>query len=311
MDIDHDVRVHAERQYGLITRHQLRALGASTEAIRHRVRRGGWIRLSPQVLRLHGAPVTERQAAMAAVLDAGPGAFLSHQSAVAWWELPGFDLRPVHVSRPRTGTRRTRRLGIIHYPGRVSVNHIAVLDDMPLSTPTRAVFELAGILHPKRVERLLDTAWARQLVDWHSLHAGLVILGRRGRPGIALLRELLRERGPDYRPAESGLERRFEQILADDGQEPMERQVDVGGDDGWIGRVDHLDRQARLIVEVNSERYHEALVDARSDATRHEALSAAGFRVEIVWDVEIWHAPRDVARRIRRARAEGRRRAAP
>ena len=52
---------------------------------------------------------------------------------------------------------------------------------------------------------------------------------------------LLLKRPVGYRPPESGLEARFMQILADAGEPPLERQVDLGGHD-WIGRVDFLDR---------------------------------------------------------------------
>ena len=306
MSLDDDARNHAEAQHGLITRQQLRALGASSAAIRHRLGTGQWQPLSPQVLSLNGAPRTPRQAALAAVLDTGAGSWLSHHSAAALWELPGFDLAPHHVSRPRTGTRRTHRLAVVHYPGRMPVNHLAVLDDIPVSSPTRVLFEVAGSVHPKRLARLVDTAWAQRLVTWHSLRSSLTVLGRRGRPGITTMRKIVETRGPDYVPAESGLERRFEQILVDDGQEPMKRQVDLGDQFGWIGRVDQLDRDARVVVEVNSERFHAALTDRQVDQTRIAALTKAGFDVVTVWDRDIWHQPRTVARRVRDARRRGR-----
>ena len=41
---------------------------------------------------------------MAAVLDAGPGAVLSHRAAAGLWGLHGFDLGELHVSRARGGT---------------------------------------------------------------------------------------------------------------------------------------------------------------------------------------------------------------
>jgi very-short-patch-repair endonuclease len=306
MCLDHAVRKHAEQQHGLITRQQLRALGASSSAVSHRLAVREWIAISPQVLRLNGAPSTVRQSALAAVLDTGSGSWLSHQAAAALWGLPGFTMAPHHVSRPRTGTRRTRRLAIVHYPGRMPVDHLAVLDGIPVSSPTRVLYELAGTIHPARLERLVDTAWARRLVTPDSLRSSLIVLGRRGRPGIAAMRQILQARGSDYRPAESGLERRFEQILANDGQAPMERQVDLGDGDGWIGRVDFLDREARVVVEVQSQRFHAALTDRRADEARVAALSEAGFDIVTVWDNEIWHEPRAVAARIRRVRERGR-----
>ena len=44
---------------------------------------------------------------MRVILDAGPGAVLSHGAAAAWWGLPGFDLRTIDITHPRalTGAR--------------------------------------------------------------------------------------------------------------------------------------------------------------------------------------------------------------
>ena len=48
------------------------------------------------------------------------------------------------------------------------------------------------------------------------------------------MRELIGQRPPGYRPAESNLERRFEKILADAGETPFERQVDLGDDPAHV-----------------------------------------------------------------------------
>ena len=56
----------------------------------------------------------------------------------------------------------------------------------------------------------------------------------------------------------------------------MRRQVDSGGD-LWVGRVDFCHAELPLVVEIQSEAYHSALLDRRSDAARVAALAAAGF----------------------------------
>ncbi len=77
---------------------------------------------------------------------------------------------------------------------------------------------------------------------------------------MIVLRELLDERGDDYVPPASNLERRFDTLLHRAGEPAMRRQVDSGGD-RWVGRVDFRDEQRPLIVEVQSATYHSALVD--------------------------------------------------
>ena len=110
------------------------------------------------------------------------------------------------------------------------------------------------------------------------------------------------ERGHDYVPPASNLERRFASILAEAGLPSMRRQVDSGGHQ-WVGRVDFRDERLPLIVEVQSERIHSALTGRNDDAARLAALDAAGFEVVEVKEADVWHDPREVVRRVRGARA--------
>jgi very-short-patch-repair endonuclease len=64
-------------------------------------------------------------------------------------------------------------------------------------------------------------------------------------------------------------------------------EVDLGDAAAWIGRVDLLFREERLVVELDSARHHSALLDRRSDTERTRRLRAAGWRVKRVswWDL--------------------------
>ena len=65
------------------------------------------------------------------------------------------------------------------------------------------------------------------------------------------------------------------------------------------------------MVEVQSWRYHIALLDAAADARRRARLEAAGFVVVEVWDTDLWHRPWVVEARVRDGwRRAGRRLAA-
>ncbi|MDP1819006.1 MAG: DUF559 domain-containing protein [Acidimicrobiales bacterium] len=81
----------------------------------------------------------------------------------------------------------------------------------------------------------------------------------------------------------------------------MRRQVDTGGA-AWSGRVDYRDELLPLVVEIQSELHHAALVDRTADAARRTRLEGDGFEVVEVWDAEVWHEPARVADRIRAAR---------
>jgi very-short-patch-repair endonuclease len=302
MTLDDELRRLAERQHGLLAIDQLTGLGASKDQVFRRTRGRAWARITPNVIRLTGSPRTDEQRLLAAVLDAGPHAVLSHSSAAAWWGLPGFQHQPIHVTRPRGRTRRPSRLATVHEVLALLPQHLTVLRGIPVTRPSRVIFELAAQVHPQRAERACNNAWTKRLVTYRSLHAMLEDWAEHGRNGTTVMREMLEKRPPGDAPPASGLESRFEWILAAHGLEAMDRQVNLGGEE-WLGRVDFKDRGFPLVVEILSETYHSALLDREADARRFAALDAAGFTVLSIWDTELWGEPRRVAGRVRAARA--------
>ena len=300
-DIDSELNALAHGQHGLVARYQLRRIGIDPGAIGRRIAAGRLVPVSGRVLRVAGAPATETAALLAAVLDVGPDACVSHESAAGLWGLPGFAKLPAVVTGRRTRARSGAVLASsLHRPRRLLDGHVVEIDHLAVTTPTRTVFDLAGSpgIHPLRLERVLDTAWARGLVSHSSLHGMLRDLAARGRPGITLMRELLAARPADHRPPESGLEARFQELARRAGFRSFDRQVDIGDEGGWIGRVDFVDRRRGLVVEVDSARYHGSLTDRRRDDARHAALRAAGFSVETFTDHELFHQPDLVAARL-------------
>lgn len=303
-ELPHDVMA---AQHALVTTDQLRDAGFDREGRKWLVRGGRLERVSPRVLRLLGAPETDAQRVLAAVLDAGPGSALSHTSALAWWRVPGFTLREVHVTHPRSGKRRHRGLADgVHDVELLPEHHLRVLDGIPVVTPSRALFDLAAMprMPPARVERALDNAWSLRLVSGSTLQRMLEDLGSRGRPGIATMRALLADRGDGYVPPASGLEGRVADILKGRWPTSLCRQVDKGDDREWIGRIDFVDPELPFLLEVQSERFHASLLDTRDDAARRARLEAAGYVVVEVSDTDVWHYPDDVVERVRQGRNE-------
>ena len=213
------------------------------------------------------------------------------------WGAPGYPLHPIHVVRHRGISRRPSTLAIVHEVVDLHPGQVKVIDGIPVVSPARVVCELAATA-PHRAERLLDRFWSERLLDGRVFDRTVRELAGRGRSGSTLMREFNDARGPGYVPPASALEGRFEQVCI----WPMRRQVDTG-DEEWCGRVDFLDHALPLVVEVQSERFHESLVDRAADAARRARLEAAGYSVVEVWDTEVWHQPAVVNERIRSARA--------
>jgi very-short-patch-repair endonuclease len=287
----------AKTQHGLITRAQALENGLSRSAIQHRRERGRWSLVARGVYRVSGAIETPRQRALVAVLASG-SAVLSHASAAALHGLPGFGIEPLTVSLPRDGRRSlpdVRQEQSLDLP----VHHRSVIDGIPCTTVARTLFDLCGDVHALRAERALDSALARRLVTLGGLWQVLVDLAEHGRAGTVLMRQLLEDRRDEYVPPESELEARLIALARQYGLPEPERQVDLGDDDGWIGRVDFLFRGARIVVEVDGAAFHDGLVDRRHDAERDARLSASGWYVlRFRWD-DVVNRPAAVAHSIR------------
>jgi hypothetical protein len=168
-------------------------------------------------------------------------------------------------------------------PERHTTDRLAI----PVTTPARTLFDLAGVIHPGRVERALDHALSTGLARLGQVQVVFAELARRGRRGTATMRELLDVRGEGYVAPSSELEALARTVFAAAGLPEPSAEVDLGDDDDWIGRVDLVFLPERLVVELDSMRHHSALLDRLSDTDRTRRLRAAGWRVKRVswWDL--------------------------
>ncbi len=291
----------AEAQHGVVRRSQATALAPTPAAARHELGQGRWAQSANGIFRLVGAPQTDDQALMADVLRAGPGASISHRSAAAMWGVPGEKHLPTHVSRPRHSSGKRLSGLIVHEARRLNADQVTTLRGLPLVRPERVPFDLANIgVRAERVERVVDRLWSDRLVSGRSLRRVLESLPRRGFRGTALLRNILSDRGDDWVPPASGLESRAMSLLEYNGFMRFERQVDLGADE-WVGRVDFIDRSAKVVIEVQSDRHHAALSSRRDDSERFARLEASGFTVVAVWEDELWYRPTGFLARLKTA----------
>jgi very-short-patch-repair endonuclease len=190
---------------------------------------------------------------------------------------------------------------IVHEPRCLPAHHLTVLDGVPVTIPSRIPFDLAGT-QPWLAEKALDRAWTMNLLTYKSSMAMLDDLAERGRRGITLMRELLAARGPNYRPNDTNLEDRFQELAREAGFHDLVRQRELLGRE-WIGRVDFVDDRRRIVFEVDSALYHGALIDQAADAARTRELESTGWQVERFTDSEIWFRPEATVDRLRAIRS--------
>jgi very-short-patch-repair endonuclease len=295
-----EVLALSERQHSLVARDQLLDLGLTSQMIWRMRRSDAWETITRRVLVRRGAHPSHERRFMAAALDVGHDSFVSGPSSAALWKTSGFShlhVRTIDVSRPRDGTGRPSQLARIHEVRDLGPGHVTLLDGIPVSTPSRLIFELAASVDPRRVARACDDLWARNLTNHKLLHRMLDDWADHGRAGTVAMREILAKRPPGYMPPATNLESRFAFLAERYGLGPFRRQVDLGGEE-WIGRVDFLHVRLPLVVEVQSRLYHEALLDKEADARRFALLKAEGFTVKAVWEDEIWNDPEPAMRRL-------------
>ncbi len=306
---DSALRRLASQQHGLVAVHQCDEVGVHRKAREHIVDGKRWERPTPRVLRLVGSSTSRAQQAMLAALEAGPGGCLSSTSAAAWWGVPGNVLQPWQVIRRRGHVQRPERVASRHEPVFLPEHHVVMLEGVPVVVPARALFEVAGTRRRgaeltwwvERMARMVDSAWSMRLVSGTTLRAMLDDLAQRGRPGIRVMRQVLAERPGDYIPPASGLESRVMQILRSAGLPSFRRQVDVGDDGAWIGRVDFIGETVPVVLEVQSERFHRSHLDQQLDGLRIERLTAAGYVVTEIFEEDVWHRPHVLVTKVRRS----------
>ena len=265
----------AGRRSGLVTRDELVAAGLGREAIQWRLATGRLHRLHRGVY-LVGHPVPPPFAREhGAVLACGDGALVSHRTAAAEiWELIATRPGPVDVLVP--GRARASRDGIrVHRSKPLLPRDRARCHGVPVTAPARTLLDLAEAATARELERAWDEAHVRGLVRPRQIRD--VLDRAAGRRGVAAIVALLeRDAGPALTKLEA--EERMLALVRAANLPAPEVNARVGPYE-----VDLLWRAQRLVIEIDSWRYHSKR-KFESDRERDDYLQAHGFRVmRVTW----------------------------
>ncbi|HEX5592246.1 MAG TPA: DUF559 domain-containing protein [Solirubrobacterales bacterium] len=203
---------------------------------------------------------------MAAVLAGGEGAALSHRSAAALWEI-GKERDEIVISvRRRCELQRPG----VRFHGRPSLapGDLMLRDDVPVTSPAQTLVDLATELDPVALERAVNDADKRDLIDPESLRKNLPRFS--GCPGIRPLRHLLDKLF--FQLSDSDLEIYFRRIVtAANLPMPLAKQrVNMF-------EVDFFWPDLGLVVETDGLRYHRTPSAQLRDARRDRAHVMAGM----------------------------------
>lgn len=283
----------AARQHGIVTRHQTLDLGLTKAALESRIRRGQLQRLHPGIYCVAGAPKTFEQRAFAAAAWGGEGAVVSHSSAGFLWRMIEAPPEATEVSSVRKRTRPPRGLRT-HFTSDLPPRDRGKLWNIPVTSPARTLIDLAGTLPECQVERALHHAIVERRVTAHFLTARLRAAPTQGARGPAVLRRLM---ASSRSGVTSPLERAVARALTCAELPPFCREHPVNVD-GGVYYLDFAWPPFRVGVEADSRRWHSDAGSFEHDRVRHNALTAAGWRVVRVTERQAAADPQAVRDRV-------------
>jgi hypothetical protein len=259
------VRAVADRQHGRVSAAQLAALGIETISVARWVADGYLQPVHPRVYAVgHRAPSVEADLT-AAVLYAGPGAMLSHATAL-WW-LGMVDTPPprIQVSTPRR-CQSLRRVNVHGRRGCSRVWH----KGLPTTDLEQALLDYASVAPLERVRHALANADYHQVLDLPSLRA----VAGCGRPGSVKLQRALKRHEPKLAHTRSPLERLFLPLCERAGIPLPDVNVYIEG-----VLVDAVWRDRKLVVELDGRDNHSSWAQIQTDRSKELRLRAAGYDV--------------------------------
>jgi predicted transcriptional regulator of viral defense system len=279
-------------QNGVVTLGQLEALGLSRKAVFQREEVGRLHRVGQRVYSLTPRVMTERGRFMAAVLACGPGAVLSHRSAAYLWGIVDSWEEPIDVTAPNRRGRSPDGVAA-HRDSSVQSIDKTTLHGVPCTGVARTLLDFAAVAYEWEVRKAVAQAEVLQILDQSKLR---VLLKRsRRRRGVARLRLILDAIHPQTKRTKSELERLFLRMCERGAVPEPEVNVWLDAPDGRRYEADFLWREARLIVEADSRRFHATDSAFVSDRKRQQQLELAGWRVSrCTWE-EVEHEPRRLA----------------
>jgi very-short-patch-repair endonuclease len=262
----------AARQRALVTRAQLAQLGLGRNAIEYAIARGRLHRRHHGVYSLVPLPALPPLAPeLAAVLACGDAALLSHHSAAATWGFrPTFNWH-IHITAIGSDAGRDRPGIRAHRVGRLDPRDIRRFQGIPITSPARALLDIAPDLSDREVERALDEALIQRLTSHAAINA--VLAAYPNSRGVGRLRALA-DPGRATTQTRSGGEEALLAALRRANIPAPEVNARVGN-----YTADFLWREQKVIVELDGYDYHRGRAAFERDHERDVEHLRLGFVV--------------------------------
>lgn len=149
----------AEAQAGYFTTAQAAAAGVDRKRLARYAVAGHLERVRRSVYRLAPFPRSAHEDLFVAWLEMGPDSVISHDSALALYELSDALPAAIHVTVPLTASRR--HPGLRLHTNRISTQEITHYDALPVTTVARTIADvaLAGLAEELVEQAVQEAVW--------------------------------------------------------------------------------------------------------------------------------------------------------
>jgi len=276
-----DVVALFARQHFVAGYRQLIDLGVTKHVI-HRARQRGVV-VAPyrEVVAVAGVELSLEGRVLAAQLAVGCHAFVSGPSAGALHGLRSMPTARLEVTvkqHYRTAAIAPHRLVLTSWVD--EARDVVVRDDgIRVASPLRTLFGLAEQFNQHRFERAAEDVWHRGLVSPAEAIEYLTVIRRSGRTGVSTMEAWLERTTLRVRPAQSGLEMRFLELVERVGLPTPQRQFPLLLATGELIHLDLAWPEARLAVEPGHSWWHGGDLRQRQDQARDRACAVVGWHI--------------------------------
>jgi len=267
---DREIARITARQRTLVTVGQLHALGISKRAIDYRLSSERLHVVFRGVYTVSPGELPPLALELAAVLACGEHSFISHHSAAFVWNLRATPPPRVEVSV--VGRYCDSRKGIrVHRIQAIDRDERRLHEGLWVSSPARAILEVAATATLDELANIVNEGHGRRRFTPHELET--VLRRHRGGRGTARLAKVLgREDATTI--TRSRAERAFLKLIRD-------ARLPAPETNQRLGRYepDFMWREQRLIVELDSYRFHGGPAGFHHDREKDLVYRDAGFDV--------------------------------
>ena len=275
----------ARNQSGIVSRSQALRSGLTSDMIRFRVSSDRWRQIHPGVYATFTGKLSREARLWAAVLSAGAGAVLSHETSAELHRLIDKPTETIHVTIP-VGRRVVAVEGVSLYRSARAVEASQPRIYPPRTTIEETVLDLTQTAATfDEVCGWVTRAFARDLTDEERLHAAMMARTRlRWRGDLHEL--IVAAAGGDHSVLEFRYHRDVERAH---GLPEPDRQVPFVTSAGRRGRRDRVYEKYGVVVELDGRLAHPT-ENQRKDKSRDNAAAAVGMQslrygwTEVKWE---------------------------